>query len=142
MSILMFVVLIIGQVRVEYSGIAKKQYQLVARLVNILFLSVSIILIMIVLLQWFHPPSHSTKPIRLTLTLVRNGTNQTSYSGRTQTIWIPPNNPSYLKALGIQRQPLADYRQKLNHGPNLFFAAFIIIFLALLGFVLGYQIDR
>jgi hypothetical protein len=139
LSLFMFVILIIGQVYIEYSGIAKKEYQLVARVVNILVLSISIVLIMTVLLQWFHPPAHSSKNILVALTPTKDSTNDTSKQERVLFVTISPDNPSYLKAIGARRQSILKYRQSLNHGPHLFFASFIILFISLLGFVLAHR---
>ena len=142
-SLFMFVILIIGQAHVEYSGVAKKEYQLVARVVNILALSIAIILIMIVFLQWFHPPAHSSKPILISMIPVKNEQNQTASKWeRFRRITISPDDPSYLKVIGAERQSILDYQQRLNHGPHMFFAAFIIIFLTLLGFVIGHRLGN
>ncbi|CAF0992773.1 unnamed protein product [Rotaria sp. Silwood1] len=141
-SLIMFIILIIGQVCIEYSGIAKKEYQLVARLVNILVLSIAIILIMIVLLQWFHPPEHSSKNIVIAMTPIQDETNNTSKTKQERIIFatISPDDPSYLKAIGARRRSMLIYHQNIHHGPNLFFAAFIILFIALLGFVIAHRI--
>ncbi|CAF3568940.1 unnamed protein product [Rotaria sp. Silwood1] len=141
-SLIMFIILIIGQVCIEYSGIAKKEYQLVARLVNILVLSIAIILIMIVLLQWFHPPEHSSKNIVIAMTPIQDETNNTSKTKQERIIFatISPDDPSYLKAIGARRRSVLIYHQNIHHGPNLFFAAFIILFIALLGFVIAHRI--
>ncbi|CAF1273086.1 unnamed protein product [Rotaria sp. Silwood1] len=141
-SLIMFIILIIGQVCIGYSGIAKKEYQLVARLVNILVLSIAIILIMIVLLQWFHPPEHSSKNIVIAMTPIQDETNNTSKTKQERIIFatISPDDPSYLKAIGARRRSVLIYHQNIHHGPNLFFAAFIILFIALLGFVIAHRI--
>ncbi|UJR37869.1 hypothetical protein I4U23_030559 [Adineta vaga] len=140
-SLFMFVILIVGQVYFEYAGLAKKEYQLVARFVNILVLSIAMILIMVVLLQWFHPPAHSTKNILIGMISTDNLKNDTVKQDRVVFVTISPDNPSYLNAIGSQRQSILTYHQHFHHGPNLFFAAFIILFLALLGFVLGHQMS-
>ncbi|CAF1155369.1 unnamed protein product [Adineta steineri] len=142
LSLFMFVILIIGQVQIEYSGIAKKEYQLVARGVNILALSLAIVLIMVVLLQWFHPPAHSTKDIVIALIPRDDPTNNASKQERIIFRNISPDDPSYLKAIGAQRQSMLTYHQNFNHGPNLFFAAFIVLFVALLGFVIGHRMSN
>ena len=131
----MFVMLIIGQVRIEYSGIAKRQYQLVARLVNILALSSAIVLIMFVLLQWFHPPSHAAKNELLAMIPLKDPNASANNDQKPVIISIPADHKSYLEAVGARIQPIKDYRLSRNHGPNLFFAAFLILFIALLSFV-------
>lgn len=135
LSLFMFVILIVGQAYLEYSGIAKKEYQIIARFVNILALSLAIILIMLVLLQWFHPPAHATKNISIALI---------SPQDKPDIVYatISPDNPSYLKAIGAKRQSMLNYYENINHGPNLFFAAFIILFIALLGFVMGHRMSN
>ncbi|CAF0725297.1 unnamed protein product [Rotaria sordida] len=141
-SLFMFIILIIGQVCIEYTGIAKKEYQLVARLVNILTLSIAIILIMIVLLQWFHPPLNSSKNILIAMVSTQEETNDTSKPKQQRITFatISPDDPSYLNAMGAQRRSMLTYHKNFNHGPNLFFAAFIILFITLLGFVIGHRI--
>ncbi|CAF1090601.1 unnamed protein product [Adineta ricciae] len=140
-SLFMFIILIIGQTYLEYSGMAKKEYQLVARSVNILVLSIAIILIMVVLLQWFHPPAHSTKNILIGMIPSQNLANNTVKQDSMVFVTIAPDNPSYLKAIGAQRESILTYHKHFHHGPNLFFAAFIILFVALLGFVLGHRMS-
>jgi hypothetical protein len=34
------------------------------------------------------------------------------------------------------------YHQNIHHGPNLFFAAFIILFIALLAFVIAHRMSN
>ena len=135
LSLFMFVTLIIGQVRIEYSGIAKRQYQFVARLVNILALSTAIVLIMFVLLQWFHPPSHTAKNDLLAMIPLNDSSKNANNEQKLKMIPIPADHKAYLEAVGAKIQPIKDYRLSKNHGPNLFFAAFIILFIALLSFV-------
>jgi hypothetical protein len=131
-SLLMFSILISIQIYIEYYGITKKEYQLVARFVNILVLSLAIILIMIVLLQWFHPRSHSSKNFIIAMMSDTNDTTNQSVVFET----ISVNHPAYLRILEIQRQSMVTYGRSINHGPNLFFASFIILLIALLGFVI------
>jgi len=140
LSLFMFIILIIGQVYFEYSGISKKEYQLVARFVNILVLFIAIILIMIVLFQWFHPPSDLSKKIVMIPTNdeINNKLKQEKIIFAT----ISPDDPSYLKAIGARRQSILNYHQNIHHGPNLFFAAFIILFIALLGFVIAHRMSK
>ena len=140
-SLFMFVILIIGQVYIEYSGIAKKEYQLVARFINILTLSMAIILIMIVLLQWFHPPTHSTKNILIAMIPSHDEKNHTFKQDDIIFMTIPPDEPSYLNAIGVQRRSILHYHQIFHHGPNFFFAAFIILFFALLAFVIAHRLS-
>jgi hypothetical protein len=66
-SLLMFSILIIIHI--------KKEYQLITKFINILVLSMAIILIMIVLLQWFHPPLHSSKNILIATILGKTANN-------------------------------------------------------------------
>ncbi|CAF2545123.1 unnamed protein product [Rotaria sp. Silwood2] len=141
-SLFMFIILIIGQVCIEYSGIAKKEYQLVARIVNILTLSIAIILIMIVLLQWFHPPRDSSKNILVAMMPLQDETNNASKPKQERIIFatIAPDHSSYLKAIGVRHRSMLTYHQNIHHGPNLFFAAFIILFIALLGFAMAHRI--
>lgn len=141
LSLFNFIILIIGQVKIEYSGIAKKEYQLVARWVNILALSLAIVLIMAVLFHWFHPPAYASEPIWIGLVSYKTGPNGTITTGGMRYVTIPRDHPSYLKVLGINRQPVSNYRASMNHGPNLFFAAFVIVFLALLGFATGHRLS-
>jgi hypothetical protein len=141
-SLFMFVILIIGQAYIEYSGIAKKEYQLVARCVNILALSLAIVLIMVVLLQWFHPPAHTTKNILIAMIPPHDQTSNALKEDRIIFATIPPDYPSYLKAIGARRRSMLTYHQNIHHGPNLFFAAFIILFIALLGFVIGHRMSN
>lgn len=138
LSLFMFIILIIGQVHREYTGLAKKEYQLVARFVNILLLSICIILIMIVLLQWFHPPAQESKS--LSIVLLRTG-EKTGKESKHE-LNISPNNPAYLQAIGARRQSILNYHQMIHHGPNLFFAAFIIVFVALLAFVMAHRMSE
>lgn len=141
LSIFMFIVLIIGHVYAEYTGIAKKEYQDIARFVNIFALSAAIVLIMIVLLQWYQPPANASKKIIIAMIRINKDTNSTSKSKEEEMnfIAISPDNPSYLEAIGANRRPMTNYHPNLNHGPNLFFAAFIIVFVTLLIFVLGHR---
>jgi hypothetical protein len=141
LSLFMFIILIIGQVCVEYSGIAKKEYQLVARFINILALSLAIILIMIVLLQWFHPPSNLSKNILIAMIPPHDEINNVVKQEKIIFATISPDDPSYLKAIGARRQSMLTYHQNLHHGPNLFFAAFIILFFALLAFVIAHRMS-
>ena len=138
-SLFMFVILIIGQVYIEYSGIAKKEYQLVARFVNILALSLAIVLIMVVLLQWFHQPSHSSKNILIAMVPPQDETNNETKQERIIFATISPDNPSYLKAIGAHRRLMLTYDENINHGPNLFFAAFIILFFTLVAFLIAHR---
>lgn len=142
-SILMFIILIIGQVCIEYSGIAKKEYQLVARLVNIIALSLAIILIVTVLLQWFHPSANSSKNILVAMIPPKDDAANLSKQKQEGIIFatIRPDDPSYLKAIGARRLSMISYDQTINHGPNLFFAALIILFFTLLVFALAHQIS-
>lgn len=141
LSLFMFVILIIGQVHIEYSGIAKKEYQLVARFVNILVLSIAIILIMVVLLQWFHPPAHLSKNIVIAMVPPHDDTNKPLKQDDIIFATISPDNPSYLNAIGVRRRSMLTYHQTFHHGPNLFFAAFIILFFALLAFVIAHRMS-
>jgi hypothetical protein len=142
LSLFMFVILIIGQVYIEYSGIAKKEYQLVARFVNILALSIAIILIMVVLLQWFHPPAHLSNNILIAMIPAHDEKNNSSKQERIRFETISADDPSYLKAIGVQRRSMLTYHQNIHHGPNLFFAAFIMLFIALLGFVMAHRMSN
>lgn len=142
LSLFMFVVLIVGQVYVEYNGLAKKEYQLVARCVNIFALSLAIILIMTVLLQWSHPPAHATKSISVALIpSPKADVNGTIKEEPAKLVAVAPDNPSYLKAIGVERYSILNYHKTFHHGPNLFFASFIIVFIALLGFIMGHRVS-
>ncbi|CAF1317520.1 unnamed protein product [Adineta ricciae] len=128
-SLLMFLILIIIQ--------AKKEYQLVTRFVNILVLSIAIILIMIVLLQWFHLPTHTSKNI-----IIARIVGQTAnHTGELVFGTISSNDPLYLAASDAQRQAFVSSRYNLNHGPNLFFASFVILLITLLAFVILHHIE-
>jgi hypothetical protein len=140
-SLFMFVILIIGQVCIEYSGIGKKEYQIIARFVNILALSIAIILIMVVLLQWFHPPSHASENILIAMIPPHNEINKIKQQ-QINFATISPDDPSYLNAIGARRQSMLTYHQNIHHGPNLFFAAFIILFIALLAFVIAHRMSN
>jgi hypothetical protein len=140
-SLFMFIILIIGQVCIEYSGIGKKEYQIIARFVNILALSIAIILIMIVLLQWFHPPANASKTISIAMIPPHDEINKLK-SEQIIIATISPDDPSYLNAIGARRQSMLTYDQNIHHGPNLFFAAFIILFFALLAFVIAHQMSN
>ena len=137
LSLFMFIILIIGQVHREYSGLAKKEYQLVARFVNILLLSISIILIMVVLLQWFHPPSQGSTSLSIVVVSPRESTDKVPAQMKLEH--FSSNYLAYLKAIGARRQSILNYHQTIHHGPNLFFAAFIIVFIALLAFVMAHR---
>lgn len=128
-SLLMFLLLIVTR--------AKKEYQTVMRFVNILMLSLSIVLIMIVLLQWFHPPSSPTKNI-LIARIVGKTENST---GEIVFGTITAKDPLYLAASEAQRQAFVTSRYNLNHGPNLFFASFVILLVALLAFVIVHRVE-
>ena len=129
-SLFMFVILIFIQ--------TKKEYQLITRFVNIFVLSIAIVLIMIVLLQWFHPPSNSSKNI-LMATIIDKGENNTP-----QILFakISPKDPLYLPALEAQKRTIPTYRYNLNHGPNLFFASFVLLFLTLISFIIVHRINE
>ena len=127
----MFLILIGLQVYRKYSEVTQKEYRYVVRLVNVLALSVSIVLIMIVLLQWFHPPSHTSKNLIIAVVSKNNVTQKEEVDFQA----ITPSDPGYLQALALQRQSLATRRYQINHGPNLFVAAFVLLFIALLAFV-------
>lgn len=142
LSLIMFIILIIGHVYIEYGGIAKKEYQFVARLVNILTLSLAIILIMFILFQWFHPPSYSSRKVLMAMIPPSDDTNNASQQKRDRILFatISPDNPSYLRAIGAQRRSMLTYDENIHHGPNLFFAAFLILFLTLLIFVIAHEL--
>jgi hypothetical protein len=129
-SLLMFMILIIINV--------KKEYQLVTRFVNILVLSIAIVLIMIVLLQWFHPPSHSSKSILIATMSGKNGNN----SGDIVFSKITSKDPFYLQAYEAQKRAISTYHYNINHGPNLYFASFIILLFSLLVFVIVHRVNE
>jgi hypothetical protein len=126
-SLIMFMILIIIH--------AKKEYQLVTRFVNIIVLSIAIILILIVLLQWFHPPSYSLKNILIGKTL-ENKTADIEFTSVSQ------KDPLYFQALEAKQRTIVTYRYNINHGPNLFFASFIILLIALLAFVIVHRVNE
>jgi hypothetical protein len=128
-SLLMFSILIIIHI--------KKEYQLITKFINILVLSMAIILIMIVLLQWFHPPLHSSKNILIATILGKTANN----SGEILFSKISSKDPLYLQALEAQGRSIATYRYNINHGPNLFFASFILLLLTLLIFVILHRVN-
>jgi hypothetical protein len=127
-SLLMFVILITIQ--------AKKEYQIATRFINILVLSIAIILIMIVLLQWFHPPSHASKNIVIAIVSGKtaNGSEQIVFSS------ISSKDPAYVQALEAQRRSIATHRYNLNHGPNLFFASFVLLLFTLIVFIIMHRV--
>jgi hypothetical protein len=130
-SLLMFIILIL----IRH---AKKEYQLVAKFVNILVLSLAIILIMIVLLQWFHPPLHGSKNIIIATVSDGNGSNRHVVFSR-----ISSKDPLYLPALEARQRSMGtSYRYNVNHGPNLFFASFILLLFTLIIFVIVHQINE
>jgi len=128
-SLFMFIILIIIR--------ARKEYQLVTRFVNILVLSIAIILIMIVLLQWFHPPSNSSKNILIARISGKTENNSEPIVFGT----ISSDNPLYLQALEVQRQSIVTHRYNINHGPNLFFSSFIILLIVLLAFIILHRAE-
>ena len=129
-SLLMFVILILIRN-------AKKEYQLAGRFVNILALSFAIVLIMIVLLQWFHPPSQSSKSIIIaTISEENNSTRHVVFSR------ISSKDPLYLPALEARQHSTAKHRHSVNHGPNLFFAALILLLFTLIAFVILHRINE
>jgi hypothetical protein len=140
-SLLMFFILILGQVCIEYSGIGKKEYQLIARFVNILALSFAIILIMVVLLQWFHPPANASEDIRIAMIPPHDEPNKVKQE-QIIIATISPDDPSYLHAIGARPQSMLNYHKIIHHGPNIYFAAFIILFCALLDFVIAHQMSN
>jgi hypothetical protein len=132
LSFLMFIILILIHN-------AKKEYQFVARFINILVLSIAIILIMIVLLQWFHPPSYLSKNIIIATVSDTNGN-----SSHRQVVFskISSKDPLYLSALEARQRSIATYRYNLNHGPNLFFASFILLLFTLIVFIIVHRINE
>jgi amino acid transporter len=129
-SLFMFMILIIVN--------AKKEYQLITRFVNILVLSIAIVLIMIVLLQWFHPPLHASKNILIATVSGKNENN----SGQTVFSSISSKDPLYLQAFEAQRRSTAIHHYNINHGPNLFFATFILLLLTLVVFVIVHRVNE
>jgi len=128
-SLLMFIILIIIHL--------KKEYQLIIKFINILVLSMAIILIMIVLLQWFHPPSYSSKNILIARMIGKTANS----SGEILFSKITSKDPLYLQALEAQGRVIPPYRYNINHGPNLFFASFIILLFILLVFVILHRVN-
>lgn len=125
LSLIMFIVLLL-------ISNAKKEYQLVARFVNIFVLSLAIIFIMIVLLQWFHPSSHASKNILIARLLEKD---EIEFSK------ITSKDSLYLTALEVQQRSLAIHRVKLNHGPNLFSSAFAILLFTLIFFIILHRAE-
>ena len=137
-SLAMFVLLMAIQFYTKCSGFTQKEYRLVARLVNVVALSVAVVLIMVVLLLWIHPLPHSCNSILVAKLLDKgNGTRAEDI----EVVRITPDHPLYLSACEIRRQAKIVRRQSINHGPNLFFTAFIVLFLILLGFVSSHRIE-
>ncbi|CAF3313820.1 unnamed protein product [Rotaria socialis] len=142
-SLFMFIILIIGRVYAEYTGIAKKEYQLVARLVNIFALSLAIVLVMIVLLQWYHPSTNSSAKILIAMVPISEPANNSTKPKKEENIvfqLISSDHPLYLKAVAAKRRSITSYHENLNHGPNIFFAAAILLFITLLIFVLAHRV--
>ncbi|UJR08350.1 hypothetical protein I4U23_012621 [Adineta vaga] len=54
---------------------------------------------------------------------------------------ISSKDPLYLAASEAQRQAFVSSRYNLNHGPNLFFASFVILLIALLAFVILHRVE-
>lgn len=131
-SFVMFIILMIIRE-------AKKEYQLVARFVNILVLSLAIVFIMIILLQWFHPPSLTSKPL-IIATISDPIGNQTEPEINFSI--ITSKDPLYLPALEAQQRSIATYGYKINHGPNLFFAALILVLTTLLIFIIVHRVEE
>ena len=127
-SLIMFIILIIIH--------AKKEYHIVTRFVNILVLSIAIVFILIVLLQWFHPPSYSSKKILIGIIPNNKTSNETIIRS------IASNDSLYYQILEAKQRTIVTYRYNLNHGPNLFFASFIILLIALLAFVIVHRVNE
>lgn len=138
LSLLMFVILISLQVYRKYSEVSQKEYRYVVRLVNVLALSVSIVLIMIVLLQWFHSPSHTSKDLIIAIVSKNNVTQKEQAEFKS----LAPSDPGYLEALATQRESTSTRRYQINHGPNLFVGAFFLLFIALLAFVTTHRLTN
>ena len=138
-SLITFTVLIIGEYHFQYYWIVKKEYQLVARWINIISLSLSIILITLILLKWFHIPSHTDSKMNLKLVPFINTNTTSANAVKIRYISISRDDPQFLKAIGAHRRPASSYRQSMNHGPNLFFSAFTILLIALISFIVGHR---
>lgn len=133
LSFIMFIILMIIRN-------TKKEYQLVARFVNILVLSMAIVFIMIILLQWFHPPSFDSKTLVIATVSDPVG-NSTEPEIRFSK--ISSKDPLYLPALEARQSSKGtSYAYKINHGPNLFFAALILVLLTLLVFVITHRANE
>lgn len=128
-SIFMFIILITIH--------PKKEYQLATRFVNILVLSIAIVLIMIILLQWFHPSSDASKTILIATISRKSGTSE----DHIDFARITSKDSLYLPALEARRQSMVTHRYNINHGPNLFFASFILLLIALIAFVILHRAE-
>lgn len=131
-SLLMFIILMIIRQ-------AKKEYQLVARFVNILVLSLAIVFIMIILLQWFHPPSSASKPL-IIATITDPIANKTEPNINFSI--ISSKDPLYLPALEARSRTNPTYGYKINHGPNLYFAALVLVLFTLLLFIIVHRVEE
>ena len=142
LSLFMFVILIVGQEYIHYSAIIKGEYQLVARYVNIFALLLAIILIIIVLLQWFHPsaPSKNTSEVLIPFKKDPNRISKEEPKARSET--VSEDNSSHSKIIFVRDQLNFTRHRNFNHISHLLLAAFIILIVTLLGFVIGHRVSN
>ena len=135
-SLIIFCILVGLQFYWRSHGFPNKEYLTAFRLLNILALSIALILIMTILLLWFLPPAASSKMVLIATPLSKDGTLQEKFDFQL----ISANHPAYPKTVDSHRQSSAQGQYEMNHGPNLYAAAFIITFVTLIVFVVGHRI--
>lgn len=133
LSLLMFSILILFQICRKYGDVTHKEYKTLVRGVNILLLSVAIILIMIVFSLWFHSPSTPPKSFLLVRAMEKSDGSVGPLEFQREFL-----NESNFHLLHQSVKP-AEY--SLNHGPNLFFAAFVLLLFTLITFISTYRIS-
>jgi hypothetical protein len=135
-SLMMFIIQVTFHFCRPYSDLTRKEYRNVLRFINVFALSVSVVLIMIILLYWFHWPSSTSNPILMAIRSQKSD-NSVSIDYRL----IGPSDPEYLPAITAQRQAIGSPEPQWNHGPNLFVASFILLFIVLLAYVSAFRLD-
>jgi hypothetical protein len=132
-SLIMFAILLILQIYRQTFNVIHKEYQNLVRLVNIVVLSISIVLIMIILLQWFYAPMNTMTSILIAR--VASGNANDINQQKFEFERLLSNDPIYSSVLLAQRQASAKHSYTINHGPNMFVAAFCLLLSVLLIFI-------
>ena len=126
-SLIMFFVLILLQFCRKPGDVSHKEYKTVVRGVNIFLLSTSIVLIMIVFFLWFHSPSNPPK----TFLLARAVENPDGSLGQLEFQRQIVNESNFHLSYGSAKPAAYSF----NHGPNLFFASFVLLLIVLIAFI-------